>query len=742
MEHQADFAREQEHLEGILRLLRQRLASARRERESQEEGLADTRRDEFQERSEPLLQNFWAAQRFEDLVLLSQEFESIFNEEKEHETLLQTIAGLEKTLRAPYFARIDLKFEEDEEPEKIYIGRSSLWDDQKDNLLIYDWRAPIASVFYRFGTGPAFYQAPAGKIDCELTLKRQFEISHGEMTGYFDADTVIQDSFLRKLLAQNASPQMKAIVETIQKDQDVAIRDEAHDLLMVQGVAGSGKTSIAMHRVAYLMYEGLKNPLRAHHILILSPNRVFEKYISAVLPELGEHRVATTTLEELLEDLLHLPVQSRSERWEALCSPDAENGGALRRALRFKSSPQYFTLLDRFMKEIPRRFLPYQDLAYAGRALVSREEIRSCALEKNASFPLAVRMNRLEKRIWEQVHALRRQRFDELRMMAFRLGHGEEYARGCSIWESGVLFRQLRAMTQLDYRGLYEKLLKNEGLLRELGHDLSLPEDVSCLRLSLPQDGAALSLEDAAAIAYLKLKLDFSAPEADIRQVVVDEAQDYSANDFSLFRLLFPKAKFTVVGDIHQTLDHQADRSAYDAIRQALNRKSAVLMELTKSFRCTRQILNFSLQFLDGVSIDSLNREGAAPQLLRNDQLPDEIAACRAQGYGSIALITKTQQDALRWQERLSPALRVSLMGRDAQIGDVFLVPLALSKGLEFDAVLLLDCDQAHYGAESDKQLLYIACTRALHRLSLFAQDAFSPLIQKGGNPSCTGSTN
>ena len=292
-----DQNQEQERLTMILSLLQSRLDAARRESQQQMAGLTDTRRDEFTERQEPLLKNLWAAHRFEDLVHLSQEFQNAAEEEKDHESTLKRIHSLERMGQSPYFARIDLQFEEDEAPERVYIGRHSLWDDDKENLLVYDWRAPISSVFYRFGTGPAFYTAPAGKITCDLLLKRQFEIQQGRLIGYFDADTVIQDSFLRRLLAQNASAQMKAIVETLQRDQDAAIRDEDHDLMMVQGAAGSGKTSIAMHRAAYLMYEGLKNPLKAHNILVLSPNTVFEKYISGVLPELGESSVATSTLE-------------------------------------------------------------------------------------------------------------------------------------------------------------------------------------------------------------------------------------------------------------------------------------------------------------------------------------------------------------------------------------------------------------------------------------------------------------
>ena len=712
---------EQAHFESVRELLIRRLNAMREENRRAQPGLDDLRREEFQERTEPLLRNLWAADRFEDLVLLSQELEAAHAEEKEREDAERQMAVLDQTLSSPYFARIDLQFDEDEEPEQIYIGRHALWDDRKESLLIHDWRAPIASTFYRFGVGPASYQAPAGKITCQMLLKRQFEIRQGQLIGFFDADTVIQDSFLRRMLAQNASPQMKAIVETIQKDQDAAIRDEGHDLLMVQGAAGSGKTSIAMHRVAYLMYEGLKNPLNPHNILILSPNTVFETYIGAVLPELGESRVSSATLEQLLENLTGSPVQSRAERWEEIHALPQAEAARRREAIEFKSSPDFLKLLDRLIEAVPSYFLPYQDLSYGGKIVADRHELRQCAMETNSAFPLAVRLRRLEILLWGRVHALRPARMDELRMLAFRLDRGEESARGYSIWESGVLARQMRAVTRLDYRSIYFRFLNDEALLRRLCEGLNTPNDLSLLKTS--QDGP-LSLEDAAAIAYLMLKMDLLSAPGDIRQVVVDEAQDYSPVDFAVLNLLFPKARFTVVGDVNQSLERRTDRSLYDGVAKMLHTKSAALIELTKSFRCTKEILSFSAQFLPAGenTVESLNRSGASPQVLFPRQIEEEIAACRAAGYQSIALITKTARDAARWQKRLAPSLPVRLIGRDARVGDVFVVPLPLSKGLEFDAVLVLDCDKAHFGGPEGKRLLYVACTRALHRLALISE--------------------
>lgn len=725
----ADWNAEQRRLESVLSYLDRSIATARADSETQMAGLSDTRRDEFTERQEPLLRNLWAAHRFEDLVHLSQEFQSAAEEEKDHENTLRRISALEKIRSSPYFARIDLQFEEDEPAESFYIGRRSLWDEKKEELLIYDWRAPIASVFYRFGVGPARYTAPAGEIQCRLLLKRQYEIQSGQLIGFFDADTVIQDSFLRRLLAQNASAQMKSIVETIQRDQDAAIRDEDHDVLLVQGAAGSGKTSIAVHRAAYLMYEGLKNPLKAHNILILSPNTVFEKYIGGVLPELGESSVSTSTLDQILEEKLERPVETRIDRWEALCGASPELTDARKKAMAFKSSGAFIALMDRFAQVLPR-LLPYADLQYAGETIATRQELKNEIMEHGASFPLAVRLRRLEASLWEKVHAKRTARMDALRMAAFRLGHGEEFARGISIWESGALAKEIHRLTRVDYEGVYFSLLRDPARLRALGKGLTLPEDLSFLAADEPTQGEPLPLEDASAIAYLKMKLTFGAASGDIRQVVVDEAQDYSPMDYAVMNLLFPKARFTAVGDINQALEQPASMALYEDVARILNRKSSVLLALNKSFRCTREILDFSLRFLPGVRVDSMNRSGDKPRILQSSEIGREIEACRAKGFKSIALLTKTAADARRWRDALSPLADLPIMGRHARVGDVFLVPLSLSKGLEFDAVLVLDCDETHYGGDGGKRLLYVACTRALHRLALFTDAGCTPVSE------------
>ena len=725
-----DLSQERQYLERVLSQIDSQLTALRAEMEEQGKELGAVQED-FQEEEEQLLLNLWAADDFENLALLSQQMEQLTQQEQSRDLAKKRVDALERLADSPYFARVDLGFEEDEPPESIYIGRATLWDAGKRDILVHDWRSPIASVFYRFERGKAYYDAPAGRVCCELLRKLQYEIRRRQLQYCFEADTAIQDGVLRKMLGQNASPRMRSIVETIQRDQDLAIRDDNHDLLMVQGVAGSGKSAIALHRIAYLMYEGLKSRLTEHNILILSPNTLFEKYIGGVLPELGERNVATATLEQLLESLLGVSVQARSCRVEALCAASPEERERASQELAFKASPAFQRVLDRFVESLPRRGMDYRELIYAGKTLAAKEEIKDAVLRRERLFPLGVWLSRYERQMWERVRALRPGRLAALRVRAARIGRGEACARAYAIAETAALAGQLRAMTRLDCLGLYRRLISDAAEFGRLAAGISLPQGWERLLSSgtaLP-DAEALSLADAAAVAYLKLRLFGTSLGRDIRQVVVDEAQDYGPMDYAVLGLMFPKARFTVLGDVNQALELPRSAGFYEDVRAALNRPSAVLMELNKSFRCTREILEFSRHFLSDSAIESFNRPGEPPRLLPDGKIVEEIARCRKAGYKSIALIAKTAAEAAAWSSRLAAETPVSLMGRDTYPGDAFVIPLALSKGLEFDAVLVLDCDAAHYGLPGDARLLYVACTRALHHLALFARENFSPLV-------------
>lgn len=495
-------------------------------------------------------------------------------------------------IKSPYFARIDFKFDDEDEFEKIYIGRSSLRKNSYQEMYVYDWRSPIASIFYRFMTGEAFYDAPCGRVTGELNLKRQYEIKNGKLEYFFDSDVQIVDEFLRQLLSQNTTAKMKAIVETIQHEQDVVIRDMENDLLMVQGVAGSGKTSIALHRAAYLMYQGLQTKLSANNIMIISPNSIFEQYISNVLPELGEDNVISSVFEDILSALLiGRKIQSRNDFLENLIV-NSKYKEISRNSIEFKTSSFFREILDQFLIDIPRQWIEFEDVYYEGKCVVSRQILKDKILGRTET-PLGIKLEQLEDYILEQIFGTGKGR-----------GHKEE---------KNLIKQEIQKFIKIDIVELYKILFSNEAYFYSLLQNSNLSQGIKSIweytRENLEAD--RLYYDDAIAIAYLYLKIYGTNKYKNIKQVVIDEAQDYYPLQYEIFNLLFSNAKFTILGDMKQTLAKKEDISFYEQIQKILNKKKSSLIMLDKSFRCTNEILNFSLKFIEKSSqIKSFNRNG------------------------------------------------------------------------------------------------------------------------------------
>ncbi len=654
---QTELEFENKRLSETIALAEHKISQARCVNENNKEAIIAAKK-EIRENTSHSISSLWSSEGFEALAELSQEINPVVNKIIDYEEVEKKITQLEILKESPYFARIDFKFEDEDIFEKIYIGRSSLKNDETREICVYDWRSPIASVFYRFVLGNAFYDAPGGRITGEINLKRQYEIKHGKLNYFFDTDIQIIDEFLRQLLSQNTSPKMKAIVETIQTDQDIVIRDMENDLMMVQGVAGSGKTSVALHRAAYLMYQGLERKLSANNIMIISPNSLFEKYISDVLPELGETNISSVIFDEILSDLLpgrHL--QSRNQYLEIMLNSSNHNRQIMENSIRFKTSRQFLEILSRFIEE----------------NAVSLQEIRKCTA-------------------------------------------------------SGVI-------------ELYEALPVTEESFSHLIEDLNLTCSIGDIweftRDNL--NSGCLYYDDAIVLAYFHLKIYGTEKFKNIKQIVIDEAQDYYPLQYEIFHLLFPNSRFTVLGDIMQTLEKQENLSFYGQIADILKKKKSSLITMNKSFRCTSEILNYSLKFIDQQpEIKSFNRNGDEPEIHTADDqkefynlITSEIEYCTRKGYQSIGLIFKTVKNARDVCKNLNAAMDIQLIENEStsDLHGVSAVPVYLSKGLEFDAVLICDADASNYFSPSDKNLLYIACTRALHRLGLFCKGTPSLLL-------------
>ena len=717
--NQTEKAFEEKRLAQTISLAEEQLKQAKEAADKKKSEIIEAKKD-VRENTEHGITSLYTSDGFEALVELSQYINPVTDkiidyEEEEHKILL-----LEKMIKSPYFARIDFKFDDEDEFEKIYIGRSSLRKNSYQEMYVYDWRSPIASVFYRFMTGEAFYDAPCGRVTGELNLKRQYEIKNGTLEYFFDSDVQIVDEFLRQLLSQNTTAKMKAIVETIQHEQDVVIRDMENDLLMVQGVAGSGKTSIALHRAAYLMYQGLQTKLSANNIMIISPNSIFEQYISNVLPELGEDNVISSVFEDILSELLNgRKIQSRNDFLENLIV-NSKYKEISRNSIEFKTSSFFREILDQFLIDIPRQWIEFEDVYYEGKCVVSRQILKDKILGRTET-PLGIKLEQLEDYILEQIFGTGKGR-----------GHKEE---------KNLIKQEIQKFIKIDIVELYKILFSNEAYFYSLLQNSNLSQGIKSIweytRENLEAD--RLYYDDAIAIAYLYLKIYGTNKYKNIKQVVIDEAQDYYPLQYEIFNLLFSNAKFTILGDMKQTLAKKEDISFYEQIQKILNKKKSSLIMLDKSFRCTNEILNFSLKFIEKSSqIKSFNRNGDSPKVyiadnseIFIDEIVKEIKLCQEKGFQSICLICKTEKNSTYLFNKIKHKLDIQLIknGSVSDLQGVFILPVYMSKGLEFDTVLICDADSQNYHDEDDKNLLYVACTRALHKLSLFCENEVSPLI-------------
>lgn len=743
--YEQELSQELAHYNDVLAIIQRQLHTAKNDHAKSEETLRETNRDMWENASH-------SSDDFDRAVELSQFYQPLANNIYAVESNAENVRLLERLLQSAYFARIDFRAERKVRHEMLYIGRGTLMDEPGKRFCIYDWRSPIASLFYRFETGDVYYDAPGGRIAGNIGLKRQYEIKNGAFEYFFDADVQIADEFLRKMLSGNTSGKMKTIVETIQKDQDIAIRDMTHDLLMVQGIAGSGKTSIALHRVAYLKYQGLSNRLRSSDIIILSPNTLFEQYISNVLPELGEDEVKSVVFDDLLKSSLpdKTTFQPRYDQTEMLISfADPTKKTLQKQTMEFKMSGAFVEILNRYANSLPASHIEFTDIVYDGRTVFSGQYLKDRLLQMKGNIRLAVKLDHLRRHIFEEIHELRKDRMPKLLTQARdnpkHPYDWEEYARALSIEEHTRLAKQVDGFIKLDSIALYKKLINTDGLLLSLSEGIELPNNIREILFyaqGLLTD-STLQNEDALTATYLQLLIGSNELYKQIRQVVVDEAQDYYSIHFEILRWLFPNARFTVLGDVNQTIEKQENMSLYERITEIMQSESACLMTMNKSFRCTKEILSFSMQFLDGdTPFESFNRSGDAPQVidaadinLLDEKLVAEAVYSRGQGYQLIGIICKDAQKAETLYGRLKDKIDLNLVrsGDNLNTTGVFIIPITMSKGLEFDSVLVYGADREHYHSDDDKKLLYIASTRALHRLNLFYTGDISPLIQ-GGN--------
>ena len=597
----------------------------------------------------------------------------------------------------PFFGRID--FCEHGQEDRYYIGLAGLTGDRPTDILIYDWRAPISSMFYDFDVGPAWYEAPMGRVGGVLTLRRQYKITKGELEYVLDSAVKIDDEILQKELSRTASPRMRNIIATIQREQNRIIRLPHTTSVIVQGVAGSGKTSVALHKIAYLLYNQ-RETIKNRNLLILSPSQVFSDYISNVLPELGEDNVAELSFDKLADNEIGRECETE-QRWEQLEYILAHNNeGDLRTAdIRAKGTEAFAELIRTYAEELAETNFRPQTVTYGGERFEA-DYIADLFYDAFSSRPFMVRLEWIREKL-----------IDELEV---RLG------KDMGIRANRAIENALNRMVPCsDPVELYRRLLIRE---RKNGR-----------AYLVPAEGAPLPYEDIFPVVLLKYCLWGARDFSMIRHLVVDEMQDYSPVQYAILNILF-KCPKTILGDISQNLNLFSGIRSLDEFSGSM--ADVEIIRLNKSFRSTCEIARFSDAVNPVEDFDVVDRHGELPVVRSladerelREALREEMDAMEEAGFGSMAILCKTFAAAKRLAEGLGR--RVTLLGpgsRSFAQGVVVSTPY-LVKGLEFDAVIVADADGETYLNETDRQSLYVACTRALHRLHIYYIGVPSPLL-------------
>lgn len=717
--------REKQYLKEVIEFLNEQIASSGELVAKQKSELVALRKEMFAD-------GISTVDDYDRNIEISQYHTMERMETVHYERKLEKLEKYRRILDKPYFGRIDFT-EEDEDLEKIYIGYQNVMKDGSYQVYVYDWRAPIASMFYRNELGKAGYEAPCGEISGEMTLKRQYEISKGKLDYFFDSSVAITDELLQQALGNNASSYMKNIVETIQKEQDLIIRDKGNDLLMVQGVAGSGKTSIAMHRIAFLLYERMNEGLTSENIMIISPNHLFGEYVSTVLPELGENNVCYSTMEEFFEAYFKGRHRLRSRNSQLEFTITNKNRTKIRNTIRFKGSMMFITILDRLVEAFEKEIIEFNDVYYAGKLLISKEELQKNFSDNAINMAAGRRLKRiahgLEKKIRECEKEKRRELIKALK------GKGTYFEDG-DIDQKLFEYRQeamntINRFARIDIFNLYAKLFKDAELFKRLTSDLDLPDYAESMRFytakSLRPD--LISYEDGMAMLYLKLRLEDEHLYPQMKQVLVDEAQDYHPLQYKILSEIFKGVQYTILGDIGQTIEKNEDEGLYEEIMTCLQPKKAIKLNLNKSYRSSYEISQFIQKLRENSqAVIAFERHEEMPLIAQQENegqmlewVEDKVKEYQENGYETIAIICKSQKDVNHVYSKLENRMPLHKLDTQSEAfyKGALIMPIYMAKGLEYDAVIVYEANETNYYEEEDKQLLYIACTRALHRLAL-----------------------
>ena len=586
----------------------------------------------------------------------------------------------------PYFASIVFK-DEYNKIWNIYISLTYLKDDNFNNIL-YDWRSPICSLFYDYEVGPCSYIAPGGEYKGELKRKRQYKIENGKLLGIFDNSLNINDEVLQDVLAHESSDKMKNVVNTIQQEQNQVIRNLEDHNLIVQGIAASGKTTVALHRIAFLLYR-LKN-LSSNNILIFSPNPIFTEYISDVLPSLGEDNTLQTTFNDYLSFSITEykevePFTDFVARYYTYEVPNVE-------LIKYKQSDEIIQDFDKYLEDYisNAKFIEsfYEDeINY-----VDKGQLNQLLHHKYDRLPLFERVEEIASKLSSN----------------FYEGSGKKKGTFRKLLKEHANFK--RDFKEI-YRGFYlSPYCKISLTEREI--DKFIKRKI-------------IYYEDALLFSYMKGILDGFPYEGQIRQVVIDEAQDYNKLQYIIISKIFQKADFTILGDVNQNINPYYHYDTLEELKPILKNESKYI-ELLKTYRSSPEIIEYTNKILNLNHVNAIRKENNKPVVFRRhlDNLKEQLLAdinTLKSTYSSVAIITKDNQEAEKIYSLIKDNIDISYIELNTKIlrRDLIIVPAYLAKGLEFDSVILYN-DRENSYKTNERNLLYVACTRAQHELYIY----------------------
>jgi DNA helicase II / ATP-dependent DNA helicase PcrA len=682
------------------------------------------------------------------------------------QNLNQKLKDLIKSEKKPYFARVDFKENDSTKKQNLYIGKTSVLDNENNEPIVIDWRAPISNLYYEGRLGSAAYTCPEGVINGLIDLKRQYTIENRELSEIYDIDITTNDDFLQASLGSNKDSRLKDIVSTIQAEQNKVIRADMWKSLIVQGAAGGGKTTIALHRIAYLLYN-FENTLTPQNFMIIAPNKFFLSYISEVLPELGVENVRQTTFEDFAFEIIgeKIKITEATEKISKFINfktmEDKLKIHKIKEVSSFKSSLEFKNIVKDFISFIEKDFIPKIDFVIDEFTLLTYNEINELFNSNYKNLPMMKRINEIKKHL---VNNLQNSKLDILRIIENRFDNiidnirvtmedsddrrkliiKTAFERDNRIIKIKKEFRTvvkdyLSKVTILSPLEYYIALFKNTKLLEELFKIYSPNIDINFIRnytLSMLQNNTVEN-EDLSQLMYIKFCTFGLDEKLDLRHIVIDEAQDFSL--FQLFILKYiTTSSFTILGDLCQGIHSYRGIKNWKDVTESIFHDDCSYLTLKQSYRTTIEIMNAANQVLK--YLKDVNLPEAVPVIRHGDEveiceitsineiaikIKENINLKKDLNYKSAAIICKTFDECKIFQnllQNLNMSVNILTGNEKSYTGGIVIVPSYLVKGLEFDMVIIANASSSTFAVdELDIKLLYVAMTRALHKLFIYS---------------------